>query len=372
MIGTKCLIGLVGTAIASLVVSAGILRRSHAGEQVVLEPAEVLLVEDPFEPEPVDVNLRLLNRGPGPIQVQRATSSCGCVSLVTRGNVRLTEPIAVPAGASIPWRVSIKTSERIGHQEYWVTIEFDRNGIAGEVTSTISANVRAALRTDPYELLLKELEPGVAQQREIGIYDAYPDPGIRIKKIVSTNPEILSTNLKPVGTPVYNKDFAVFAGGARLKKRSDVRVTLIPPSFDNASSIMEESITIVPEDSNQRPVIIPVIYSLRTPPYELAPKSLTMRQAENGAGGMIVRTVHCKIGAGASPSLRVLAAPNYAKTSILDLSEDSKSIQIELASPIPDTATSEEIVFCTIEDPRPVLRLPIVILRENVAGSPTR
>lgn len=339
--------------IASLGLAGGTLIHawSRAEERVVLMPPRVELVEDPLEPVIVKVNLQLWNRDSRPIRVTRASASCGCMGLVTRGNVPLTSPVEAPPGGTLPWQVAIATQNRVGRQSYQVRIEYlTAGGRTERVEAAVNLNVRAGLRAEPLGLVLHDIEPGIEQTHMLDIYDSYPDPGIRLAGVTSSAPSVLRAELVPVRSSTEGGALD-YATSAKLKLRRRLRVTLAPTEV---TPLTEESLTLRPEDPEAEPLLVPVVYSTARPAYAVAPRSLTLIAK---ADGRVVRRVRCRLAEGVAPDLRVLRAPDFATVTIADAEEPrTKSITIELDSA---AARPGEITFGTEGGTQPVFTLPI-------------
>jgi hypothetical protein len=367
MTGSKWATILVVIAVGALGLSAGVLYRAmaHAEAGVFMEPAELTLVDDPLEPAVVKINLRLVNRGSTPIRITSATASCGCMTLVTQNGDVLSEPVDVAALGSIPWQVSIRTEGRIGRQSFWVTVNFDRQGSSGYTMSKIYANVRPGWRAYPEDLIAGDVEAGILSVRDVTVYDAYPDPGIAVKEITSTNPSAVQGQLIPNDGSFSQDEWDTIGRDPRLRKRFTIRVKLTPPN--EAASLAEECIALVPESPKQQALIIPVIYSLRKPKYGFVPEKLVIVLSPLNTG-KIVRTVTCNFRDGVNAGLRVVSSPSYSKISLHELAIGSRAVRIELAPPTAGVPSPAEIVFAEGRDPTPVARLPVTFVRTDAVG----
>ncbi len=345
-----CILGLViGAAVGGLWMIEG---------SVALEPKEMDLAEPVLEPQVVKVDLRLRNRRSRPIVVLSAVGSCGCMNLRTAGDRPLTEPITVTAGSDLPWSVEILTANRVGRQRYSVTVEYQDGGGVRTLESLISLDVRASWRAEPYELVLRDLEPGRTVDREIGVFDAFPEPGIKIDKVICSSPRQLTAEVLEVGRDRSSEhDSLSFGRGAVLKKRYRLRVRLTPVEIVQQA---EERITLVSNGSEGRQLEVPIVFSTVERPYELVPKSIVFRQGEKGPAA--IRRVLCKLGKGANPGLRVASAPSYIKVGIVESEDPTRRwIDVELTGATGGGGRSDRIVFSAGEHSKPVVELPVHI-----------
>lgn len=245
-------------AVATSGVIARIAYRVHTSERnssaqpLVCEPSAITLARDPLETEKVTVNLQLKNTSEETTTITEAVASCGCTDLVTTGGIPFDSPIELRPGEVMPWQATIDTTYRIGSQVIYVSFSGKSKGREVSAQSAIRFFVRSGWRVRPQQLSFTELSSADTAKATIDVYDAYPDPGIRIKRIVTSHPN-LRVSLRTPGTD--STEFLHFRGHA-LKKRYEVRLSY-RPDFRFGST--HEFITLIPSNKHQRAIEIPII-----------------------------------------------------------------------------------------------------------------
>jgi hypothetical protein len=360
----------IAVSVAGMLVggSYGVYRRYGGNrEAVLLEPSFVELAESPLEGDTVKVHLTLWNKSKGQVRVDRAKSSCGCSTLVTRGNVPLTTPITLRAGESLPWCASIATKDVIGRMEIDLLIQSSVEGGTVDSASTIRMDVRPGWFAEPNHFFSYGVEPGAWIEREVLIYDAHADPGVQLQELVSSHPDRLKAvvqSLRDVPTSERTKKLPV-EGDVTVTLRYRLRVSYLAES---ANELSQGWLTLVPKDEKHGRIAIPVVCKAEAALYLLSPGHLTFVGLR--AGEKVARTVQCVVRAGAPSDLRVLRCPDFAKVDVLKSDLTTSILKVECVVPAGE-GNGGSVVLAAGSDSREVANLPIAFhLGRAVQGGP--
>jgi hypothetical protein len=186
---TQLIFVVVLTAIVAIAVGIALRMLREAPSQVVLEPNSIEIIREPLENQMVTVHLQLRNQGRTPITLTYVGASCGCMKVITRGNVPVLPGIQVPAGGDLPIEVLIDTTGKRGLADQTISVQSKAGQQTFTNLSRIAMNVRAGWLAIPSILLFDELDPEKNATQKITIVDAFPDPGIEIASCESSTPD---------------------------------------------------------------------------------------------------------------------------------------------------------------------------------------
>lgn len=323
-------------------------RQALVEDGVVLEPASVKLIEDPYEFQDVKILFQLRNNLAISVTVEEVDASCGCINLVTVGNEPILRSFELPPGQSIPLQATLHVSPRSGPQEHLVAFRASALGRSIEGQSKINFNVRTGLRTVPETVHFRDVQPGKEHSQNVMILDSYPNDGIRLSGVDSSDESRVSATLfRPSEQKLWEE--------SGLKRRYICTVKCIPEEVDGT---MEYSLRVVPADSSIPDLYIPVVVTTRKHAYTLTPEQLVVvadRQEK------IRRTVSY-VGHG---ELFVMRAPRGIHVRVEPTGPDQQEIEIECDLTSLELPIDSNIIIGDKKTNKELFSLPLNILPQS-------
>lgn len=336
---------LLGLAIGIFLYSLTL--RPAAG--VGVQPEAVEIAVDPLQYQAVNVHLQVSNRSGKPARILRADTSCGCASLVTRGGIKMFEPLDLPAGGAIPWQVVIHTQGRIGAQDFMVYFEVETGGVVSRVTSTIKTRIRPALAIDPAAVEFHDVAPGEVRKASVVLFDGYADSGYEVAQTQVSDPQRVQAKV----VPIFNADTFNFpdsaSSAASLRSRLRLEVSYTSPAHPRA--IVQDEVVLEPKNGLHPRISVPILCRMTPPAYEVSPSTLSFATAS--LGQIVRRTVRCRIRPGIDSAIRVLSAPSWAKVTVDRVDPLTADLQVTLDVPqsAPGPQIEPIVLGCGPSDP---------------------
>lgn len=309
----RLLVLLLCGSVSTLGVGLGLMYRAAnvlTQQAVEIQPSLAVPVETVYEPQTVKFLFQIVNNSNKAVTVREVQSSCGCMQAVSYNNEPILEPIRIPAGGTHPIQVSVSTRQLSGPQEYSVKCISDIDGRELLSEAKIRLNVVAGIRSDPAKLYFAGVETGKEHSQDIAILDSYPAPGVEIADVESSDYDTVWTQLTKLRQPRLDEK-------TNLKKRYILRVFCLP---EKAGEIVEHSLRVVPKDSGQPDLQIPIIVSSQPSRFNLTPSKLLAVGGKPFSRRVTVET---------EGDFAVLRSADYLKVAVDSLDRHTKVIRVE-------------------------------------------
>lgn len=340
--------------------------------KVQLEPRLIEVPIDVLQHETVPIYLMLTNQGDSPFTITKVDSSCGCMSIVTRGGLPFVDPIVVSPGDSMPWEIKIAPYGRNGKQTFKVLFEtMSQKGAITQNISTIVMNIRPAIATDPPIVELQEGEPGTWQTTEVKILDGFPGIGLLLDEIRVSDSERIKVELSKNNSneAVTLLDYDPNTNTSRdipFISRYLLKIRYLVPS-STTKTTLHDQLTLVPQNEMHPEVIIPVYCKIKPTGYELSPQELWV--FPRSLGQTIKRTLSFRFPESIQSQLQVLKIPPFVSLDIVDVSAKTKRciVTIDIPEDIEKLKANNELVFAVAvsEDRKAPVSIPIRVLEAN-------
>lgn len=352
-----CLLGICTGVVYYAVRAAG----SAEEDPLVLEPSVLEIVDPALEGSDVKVSLMLRNTGEQPVQILAVKNSCGCLDLVTRGGKPLGTPLELDAGEAFPLQATIRTGKRGGSEGFGIGILYESGGKQSSCMSEIRLNVLPALRIVSGAQVFDAGEPGATITEEIGVGDAFPDPGIEVESVTNSRPERVRIRLVDCeDSTVYQQEqkehLSDTAASAKQRYRIQVSYTAEEDGF-------HDTIAVHPRNEEHEVLYIPVFFRGRKATQSrLYPRRLVIRAAS--AGETLEREVRYVQQSDQELSrLVVLDSPEFVST---EIERNAGGVwRIDLKLTVPEETVEESSIVLGNEKRERVARIPVSFLRQD-------
>lgn len=260
---------------AGLAAGFGIREVLSPAGQIAIYPAHVQFKDGHVEGEPLEVHFDLKNESSRAVTITSLGTSCGCMA-VSGTDGALKPPFVLEKWDTCPLTLTIATAGRVGRQTFNLATTADAGrGVTLQAQSEVGATLLSALRAEPSMVIFRRAKPGSQLSAEVKLADALPDPGVRIREIKSSNDETLRVKIEgKSGTS------PMFGDGVDAHARGLLKLVYTPNITEGQ---IQETVTIVPEDSRHPTLRIPVYCEIAEAPYKLTPSGITIGQTSENA-----------------------------------------------------------------------------------------
>ncbi|MFC1759554.1 DUF1573 domain-containing protein [Planctomycetota bacterium] len=167
----------------ALAIPAGVIARylQNDDSPVVLSPHTLVIEEPSCERDVLKAEFKLRNTSDNELRISGINTSCGCLSVVTKGGESLQEGTVVPGGSNIDIEVAIDTSTSSGQlgQSFFIDAEIKGDPI-DPLVGNVEYFVLPGLRLDPAVLEVKPSPDGTQATGVVSILDGFVDPGVEV------------------------------------------------------------------------------------------------------------------------------------------------------------------------------------------------
>ncbi len=345
-------------------------QRLNANLRVVLEPSIVELVEQPVTNKQLNVDFVLTNLSNRDVFVQRAGTSCGCVSLVTRNMATLKSPILMKAGEIMPWRAIVSTDGRVGEDIQQVYFDVvDGSGKEKRLIGTIRLNVREGWIANPYTVEFRGVELGKKYERLIQILNVNGPSDTVIDRVENSDNDDLRVTLLPIETTVYSGeslgDNEQNSSTLNLGKNIGSLKVELAPSEKRSESARQESLIVYSKDDRLPPLRIQVNIAFQPPSHRLIPERLVVQLP---SFPVLERHIHC-VFASTVTSLSLAEKPSFTEVTFRDPVGNAQEIEIKIHCD--DLKAGDYAIrFRIVDDSSKQLTLPIHVFNRGDAKLP--
>lgn len=340
--------GLVGT-VCGLCFYVKCFRESN--ESAFIEPHQLEIAGGVLEGSIVDAHLMLRNTTASAVRVIKVVPSCGCLKITTRGGKPFVPTYYLPSHASVPLRVTIDTQSWQGEMSQFVLVKYESDTGEGKCMASITLSVRPALRSLSRSLIFRDLPIGNKVSGDVIIGDGFPDPGIEIDKVTSSDPEHLTARLESLErNPAPPQEIDAVG---RVKERYRIHVF-----FTSGGINLSEQLIILPKDKKLASLRIPVYYRAEKSSQTFHPTEVLL--AHSNAGDVVTRDVRYTPTANKRGLvLTIKDSPSYVKT-VVRKEDDIWVISLMLT--IPECFGDDDAVTIGDGNGNTLGRIPIVFL----------
>ncbi|MGM0487478.1 MAG: DUF1573 domain-containing protein [Planctomycetota bacterium] len=351
----------------ALVLSAGLayLTSRHAinlRKPLSLMPEHIDL-GDVLEGEEKSVHLQLKNSGEQPVTVTKAAMSCGCASLMPTVDRQQKLPFVVAPAQSVSWELSVNTDNMIGRQKVGVVMQGVSEERTIQASSKVAMNILPGWRVYPSGLVFDDVEKTEGSQRELAVFDGYPDPGVKLLGVRPSCAERMTVTVIPASElstdrrRVYESPVKRKKDASLLKLRYVVQVRC---SVEKEEEALEEVI-LEGDESVCEDLHIPVVIRPKRPEYRVLPESLAIWL---GSGeGSVVRELQVVASGSSAPLIGEINAPDFVSVKIGESTGNARKVRLEVSAPLDDVPldTSVGLILETKVGNKVQLQVPIHI-----------